>query len=270
MSRPRKRFIATIENCIVAPPWMNNTRWLDGIASSARRFASASSITPVNHAPRWETSNAEAPTPGQRHQIGLRLVQHRQRQDARPGREVDERSVTTQATQRRRAQAPGLYTISHRRMASPAIPIVAITRPRGPRTSASRSVSDRREDAVGPASRRLADRAHVRTGERAHGARVVSSTDDRSPEPPSAREPRAVDARDHAEHRQESERGVHRGARHPRLLRAVEHLLAVGERRRDREERPHLHPVEQQERCNAHDVEEHPEVDHRASIPVAT
>src|SRR5262249_31374748 len=32
--------------------------------SSERRLASASSITPVNHAPRWLTSSADAPTPG--------------------------------------------------------------------------------------------------------------------------------------------------------------------------------------------------------------
>ena len=59
-------------------------------------------------------------------------------------------------------------------------------------------------------------------------------------------------------------------ARHPRLLRAVEHLLAVGERGRDGEQRPDLDPVEQQERCDADDVQEDPQVDHRASIPAAT
>ena len=60
----RSRFIGTIANCIEAPPWQNRTRWSSPISRSARRLASASSITPSNQAPRWETSSAEAPTPG--------------------------------------------------------------------------------------------------------------------------------------------------------------------------------------------------------------
>ncbi len=63
-SVPWRKFIGTIENCCVAPPWQNTMWWVSGTSSSERRLASTSLITPSNQGLRWDTSSADAPTPG--------------------------------------------------------------------------------------------------------------------------------------------------------------------------------------------------------------